>query len=401
MQTATPLSFDGLIVAENYLWDGLPHTKNQSHHYFPAAWGSVTNQPVLLVNMIPPWQTPMHPKFAWRFRPGLHRTASPHIHLLNIWQDDWREGSHRGDALPVASTVQQIRAAARALHMAQPVLMVSEPAHGVLFGQCGERWSVWFCSDDFAASDIRRAQSIRQNEEKFLPYVDLVLAVSPTLAEKWRSQAKQVLLVPSAVDAEELTRYAAHTTGVAGWPADKIRHPCVVYLGSLNERVDYDCLLQTIRQCADVTFLFIGPMALDAESSPYAGTLAEVQSAPNSIYLGRRNRREISWILTQCDAGIIPYLNNDFNRSCSPVKAYEYSALGLPTIATPLPAIELMQENVCIAKSSQFAQALRHVMADLPLWRTRAHALLASNTWQDRVLLVQRKLQSMLVISEQ
>ncbi len=392
MNHSTALPFDALIVVENYVWDGVPQTKNQSHHYFPAAWGAMTDQPVLIVNTIYPRQVMSHPSTGWHFRPGLRRAQSKNVYVLNIWQDDWRESAYLGRTLPVSKTAQKIQQAANTLQITAPVLMLSEPAHGALCGQCGERFSVWYCSDDFAASDTRRAQSIRQNEERYMSDVDLIMAVSPTLEESWRPRARRVLLLPSAVDAVEMAEFAVQETGIVGWPSDGVAHPCVVYLGSFNERVDYTCLTAAVRQCPATTFLFIGPIATDASSSSYANALADIQASPNTVFLGRRNRREIAWILSQCDIGIIPYLDNDFNRSCSPVKAYEYSALGLPTVATPLPAMQLVKEHVYLADASHFTQAVHEVLDNLVPWRAHAQALLAANTWQDRVRTVQQTL---------
>jgi len=395
MQLSHSIPYDGLISIANYVWDGARNTKNQSQHYFPAAWGGVTDQPVLIVNLFPPQMALAHPNQGWRFRPGLHQAISKNVHVLNIWQHDWRESSHLGHPLPVTAAICRIRAATRILEMTQPVLLISEPAHGALIGKCGERWSLWYCTDDFAAGDTRRTYSIQQNEHRLLPIVDLVLAVSPTLEEKCRPHAREVLLVPNAVDADELRGFAVETSSVAGWPPGGIQYPCVVYLGSLNERIDYPNLLQAIRQCMEMTFVFIGPVAADAGSAPYAAALTELQAAPNTVFLGRRDRREIAWLLSQCDVGIIPYLADDFNRNCSPLKVYEYSALGLPTIATPLPALQALHQHVSLADPTQLAEALRTVQTDLPQWKMHAHALLAANTWQDRVRLVQQKLHVM------
>ncbi len=395
MSDSTTLPIDGLVVVLNYVWDGAQRTKNQSIHYFPAAWGGVTEQPVLIVNMIPSRQALTHPRQRWHFRPGLHQTASENVHVLNIWQDDWRELAHLGRPLPAEAAARGIRSAARRLRMAQPALMVSEPAHGALIGKCGECCSLWFCTDDFAAGDLRRAESIRRSEQLLLPVVDLVLTVSPTLEAKWRPMAKRVLLTPNAVDAEELVGLAAQTSSIQGWPQGWTPRPCTVYLGSLNERVDYAGLNDAVRKRPDVTFLFVGPTPADAATSDYSEALAQLRSAPNTHYLGRRDRREVAWILSQCDVGLIPYLDNDFNLNCSPLKVYEYSALGLPTIATPLPSIGLLGRDVCLAAPARLADVLGEVLADLPKWREHAHALLDNNTWQDRVRQVQGKLMEM------
>ncbi len=44
------------------------------------------------------------------------------------------------------------------------------------------------------------------------------------------------------------------------------------------------------------------------------------------------------------DAGLIPYARNELTNSIFPMKVYEYLAAGLPVVATPLPALEGVEE---------------------------------------------------------
>ncbi len=377
--------FDGMVIVPNWIWDGRVKTKHHSVHYIAAAWPQATGQGQLTANIVPLDMALRWPKYAWRFRPGLRRAESPSVSVLNVWGPEWREASHMKRPLPVDRTVRAIRRALRSLSISRPLLMISEPAHWPLIGQCSEVASVWFCSDDFAAGDSRRAGSIRANEAEMLARVDLVLAVSPTLVNGCRDAARHVVLFPNAVDVEEMRKMADFPGPVEGWPADPLPRPRVVYLGCLNRRVDYNAVCAAARRHPGASFMFVGPEVSSKDDPESARGIAELKKIPNTFFLGKRDRGDVAWILSQCDVGIVPYVNSAFNQACSPLKVYEYSALDMATVTTPLPAVQAYGDDIILALPDMLADTLGDTFTRLPELKKRAAEFARRHTWVNRV----------------
>jgi glycosyltransferase involved in cell wall biosynthesis len=71
---------------------------------------------------------------------------------------------------------------------------------------------------------------------------------------------------------------------------------------------------------------------------------------------------ELPAVLRAADVGLIPYARNELTDSIFPMKVYEYLAAGLPVIATPLPALEGVEE---VAVASDAAGFQRLIEAEL------------------------------------
>ena len=87
------------------------------------------------------------------------------------------------------------------------------------------------------------------------------------------------------------------------------------------------------------------------------------------------------------DVGLIPYLWNDYTRSCFPLKLYEYLAAGKPVVATGLPELAGMEPDVALVAGETPRPSTR----SRPGWRRAAPATSARrqhvasrNTWESR-----------------
>jgi glycosyltransferase involved in cell wall biosynthesis len=366
-------------VVTDYVWDGRGDTKRFTLQCFASAWADAATTPVLFVNLLS-W-TPRWPTMMLRHPPGLRRAPQRGVWILNIWGRNWRGLSHRRQRLPVDSVGLSIARAARHLGLSAPVLMASEPAHCRLFETSGWGAKVWYCTDDYAADDLARADSVRANIEWTLPRADVVATVSPPLFEAYAPRAARVLLLPNGIDAVGLRDAALSVRTARGWREPP--RPRVVYLGQLDHRVDWAALVPCVRQLGDVSFVFVGPAK--GKNASLKAALRELRARSNTYFLGERRRAEVAWILAQCDLGLIPYDLNPFNCACSPLKALEYASFGLPVVTTPLPALVCHADTLHVTDAAFLRSA---ITAELERKEERRPALLdlvRANDWSVRV----------------
>jgi glycosyltransferase involved in cell wall biosynthesis len=62
--------------------------------------------------------------------------------------------------------------------------------------------------------------------------------------------------------------------------------------------------------------------------------VSELSGYRNFLYLGTKPYDQIPWYLHRFSVGIIPFRKTRLTAAVNPVKLYEYSACGLPTVST-------------------------------------------------------------------
>ena len=135
---------------------------------------------------------------------------------------------------------------------------------------------------------------------------------------------------------------------------DLIR-PVVGFFGAMDDyRMDAELMVKIARHVAHGTLLLIGPEQMD---------LSRVVAEPNVRHIAQLPPEQLAAHAAQFDVGVIPFLNNEFNRQCNPVKLKEYLALGFPVVATDLPAYRPYAGLVATAGThDQFLAALNRAL---------------------------------------
>jgi glycosyltransferase involved in cell wall biosynthesis len=125
------------------------------------------------------------------------------------------------------------------------------------------------------------------------------------------------------------------------------RSPLVLYIGSIDairgvlELVDAMGLLpETLQARLAISGEFEPPeLAQKARQSP---------GWKRTDYAGWQNRHGLLDLLSQARVGVVPYLPTANTMDCQPIKLFEYMIAGLPIVASNLPRLcEIVQEVQC------------------------------------------------------
>lgn len=170
----------------------------------------------------------------------------------------------------------------------------------------------------------------------FLPRTSLVFAVSEELVERlvadYDLAPDDVVLLPLAVDTDRFD-----PSGLDG----SDRHPIdVVYLGSITPYRGLDLCLEALAMGnlrEEVTLHIIGTGDDDVLEALHRRE-AELEVVESVVWHGYVKHAEVPDHLAEMDAGVSPLPNHDAYRVMSPAKVYEYLAMGLPVVASDLPA---------------------------------------------------------------
>jgi teichuronic acid biosynthesis glycosyltransferase TuaH len=264
--------------------------------------------------------------------------------------------SHRGmSQLSDVLLRRQLRRAVRRLGASvDAVVSISES----VFGACDERLSVYWARDDFlAGSDLLGlpAGRIRKAEQRIAKSADVIVVVSPHLAEKWGRMGRDSVLIPNGCDAESL----ANARELPDPDDVDLPRPIAGVIGTLSERIDFR-LLEALASRGH-SLVLIG-----ARQKTFRMEHAErLLRLPNVRWLGPRPYRSLPAYLGAIDVGLVPYSDTSFNRASFPLKTLEYLAAGLPVVATDLPAVRWLDtEFITVATDADaFVAAVEHHLA--------------------------------------
>jgi hypothetical protein len=106
--------------------------------------------------------------------------------------------------------------------------------------------------------------------------------------------------------------------------------PIIGYYGSLAAWFDYPLLQKIAEDRPDWEVVTIGP-DLDGSSAALGAPPANLHILPGMDY--GDIPRHGAWF----DVGLVPFVINDITRATSPLKVFEYMALGMPIVSTPMP----------------------------------------------------------------
>ena len=70
---------------------------------------------------------------------------------------------------------------------------------------------------------------------------------------------------------------------------------------------------------------------------------------PNVHWLGQKPHEEIPRYGSGFDVALMPWLDNEWIRSCNPIKMKEYLALGLPVVSTDFPEVRHYADVIRVA----------------------------------------------------
>ncbi|MEO8849332.1 MAG: polysaccharide pyruvyl transferase family protein [Casimicrobiaceae bacterium] len=133
--------------------------------------------------------------------------------------------------------------------------------------------------------------------------------------------------------------------------------PIVGYFGALASWFDFDLLAAVAKHRPDLEFVLIGQ---DYDATPDA---VNWQSLPNVHRLGVVPYEDLPRWACWFDVGMIPFKVNAITESTSPLKLFEYMALGLPVVATDLRECRKYSSVFRAGTPGEFVACLDHALA--------------------------------------
>jgi len=156
--------------------------------------------------------------------------------------------------------------------------------------------------------------------------------------------------------------------------------PVIGYFGALAKWFDYDLVAALATERPEYEIVLIGP---DYDGSFQAHPIGRL---PNVSFLGAVDYGMLPRYACWFDVASIPFLINEITESTSPIKLFEYMALGLPVVTTDMPECR-KYDSVLIGKDSAgFIAQIDHALvlrAD-PVYKRTLRREAEENSWASK-----------------
>jgi teichuronic acid biosynthesis glycosyltransferase TuaH len=230
--------------------------------------------------------------------------------------------------------------AARSAGLRRPHLITADP---FVAGYAPLAWTsgvTYYATDDFSAypplAPWKGAidDAHRRIAAKEVP----VCAVSDVLLRRI-SPCGPGVCIPNGIRPEPWRSPGPPPSALAGLP-----RPWLLYVGTLDGRVDLDLVRMLSAQFESATLIFAGPVR-DRE------LVAALDDCPNSLRLPPIRQPELAGLVAAADVGLVPHVRTSLTEAMSPLKVYDYLAGGLPVAAVDLEPMQGISPRVRLAAS--------------------------------------------------
>lgn len=271
------------------------------------------------------------------------------------------------------------RAAARLEWDSDPLLWVFTPTVSGYLQGMRRRGLVYHCVDRWwEFKEYDRAVMLRHHV-RLCEEADVVFASAQALLDDCRPHSKNAYLIPHGVDWEHFASAACSPQERPSDMAD-IRGPVIGFFGLIQEWIDQELIYKTAIAFPHATIVLIGRAMVD---------VGRLTAVPNIRLLGQRSYDQLPAYCAAFDVGIIPFVLNDLTAAVNPIKLREYLSAGIPTVASALPEVRLLQDHPRVRvgeNAEEFIAAVQDFLetADDRDSRRKAALEMSSESWVGR-----------------
>ena len=263
----------------------------------------------------------------------------------------------------------------RKLKITDPVVVNAfQPFLGKwLKGKLNEKTLIYYCYDEINAARWLSNHGKRY-ESEYIPNVDSVIVTSSELAKSKNSFNSDIHIVHNGVDFElfgrELDVYSENVS----------KRKIIGYVGSVDNRIDFDLLEYLSKMLPDYSFQFIGRFENDSES------LLSLNKCSNVHLMGAQNPDTLAGLIESMDVCIVPFLENEFTRSIYPLKMNEYLSRGKPVVSTQFSDLSDFEGYIYTANSKEqfLGMIKKSILEKDPKMCLKRIELAKSNSWEVR-----------------
>ncbi len=301
-------------------------------------------------------------------------TNDHHLHKFGRWK--------RSDPVTPDQVERAMAAYDRSLERAARRHGLTHPhvvtAHPFVAGFCEFAWAdrvTFFCRDDWLSTTAYRPlwPAFAEAYRRISRSGRSVAAVSQQILDRIDPTGPALVLPNGVEPAEWLGPLPADPDWLAAIP-----RPRAVYVGTLDQRLDIEGLVELAGKIPELQIVLLGPVGDDDR-------LTEVEGVPNIHLHDHVGRGELVATLRNADLCLLSHRRTPLTEAMSPLKVYEYLAAGCPVVATDLPPVRSISERVLLSPDVASSDGMvREALALGPWSEPARREFVAANSWRSR-----------------
>jgi polysaccharide pyruvyl transferase WcaK-like protein len=242
-----------------------------------------------------------------------------------------------------------------------PVIAASRARGGVVVYDLLDEWNTALGGDWYSPDTERRIIHASQ----------VLVATAPSLVARLEGlSGRSVALLPNAVNDRLFDRHRAYPRPADLPPADWT----IMYVGALwGSWFDWELLHEVAARYPGAAVVVIGD---------YRGQCPD--PLPNMHFLGLKPQRVLPAYLAAATVAIVPWTIDAITVGTSPLKVYEYLAMGKPVVAPDLPTL---RDVPGVLRAADRAEFVRHVgqAREIAVEGDALDRFVTANAWAARV----------------
>ena len=228
---------------------------------------------------------------------------------------------------------------------------------------------IYYCYDNIEASDWAAKHGGRL-EREFVSNTSATIFSSDALRDNkgWKVPG---YVVNNGVDLRIFNRISQELNL-------KNERKIIGYVGTIDDRLDFDLLKKLAVANQNFDFHFIGRVI--------TGAAEQLKALPNVKLFGAVTPEKLPGMMQHFEAGIIPFIKNDFTRNVYPMKVNEYLAMGVPVVCTSFAHFSDLNGYLEIADDEiTFSAKLREaISADNSVLKEQRKLKAHTNSWEHK-----------------
>ena len=213
-------------------------------------------------------------------------------------------------------------------------------------------------SEEISGHKIPKSAYVRH--ETFMKNPDVyIVATAEKLydeAVRYRGNTKRILYSGNGVDIKHFQMKTNKKIRVPNKMQFMMNEnkPIIGYFGAIANWFDFDLIIQSAKERPKYNFLLIGPKYMGLKKDSYEA----INSISNICLPGVINYELLPQIADYFTVATIPFLINDITESTSPIKIFEYMAMGKPIVTTAMRECVKIPEVMIAHNTEEFIHAL-------------------------------------------
>jgi glycosyltransferase involved in cell wall biosynthesis len=274
-----------------------------------------------------------------------------------------------------------IREAQHRLDFRNTILWIYNPRYADAMQLIPHDYLVMELVDDFPAypgmGDLAAAD-LTECVEELVRQSDLFVATAKPLLRRYGQTARRAECIPNGFDAARFPPLK-----VSGEPPAPLKHiprPIIGFVGSLFSFLDFALLGEVARTHLDKSLVLVGRVEPNVVQE-----VARLRQLPNVYYLGVQDQRSIPTYIRAFDVCVNPFRVGRVADSVSPLKVYEYLAMGRPVVSTVMAGLrdDPVASVIAFARDgSEFCDQIERCLhADEPSAAKLRQEAVAAHSW--------------------